>query len=70
MTDLRVRLYVLMLAIIAIGVIWVVGSGDAAQIALQDVVYSKGIYAQAEQATDRQLSRWRIRSIPLPTTPS
>jgi carboxyl-terminal processing protease len=26
-----------------------VGSGDAAQLALQDVVYSKGIYAQAEQ---------------------
>jgi carboxyl-terminal processing protease len=49
MTDLRVRLYVLMLAIVAIGVIWVVGSGDAAQLALQDVVYSKGIYAQAEQ---------------------
>jgi len=49
MTDLRVRLYVLMLAIIAIGVIWVVGSGDAAQLALQDVVYSKGIYAQAGQ---------------------
>ncbi len=49
MTDLRVRLYVLMLAIVAIGVIWVVGSGDAAQLALQDVVYSKGIYAQAGQ---------------------
>jgi carboxyl-terminal processing protease len=49
MTDLRVRLYVLMLAIVAIGVIWVVGSGDAAQLALQDVVYSKGIYAQTEQ---------------------
>lgn len=49
MTDLRVRLYVLMLSIIAIGVIWVVGSGDAAQLALQDMVYSKGIYAQAGQ---------------------
>ncbi len=49
MTDLRVRLYVLMLAIVAIAVIWVVGSGDAAQLALQDVVYSKGMYAQVEQ---------------------
>lgn len=49
MTDFRARLYVLMLAIIAVGVIWVVGSGDAAQLALQDVVYSKGIYAQTGQ---------------------
>jgi carboxyl-terminal processing protease len=49
MTDLRMRFYVLMLSIIAIGVIWVVGSGDAAQLALGDIVYSKGIYAQAGQ---------------------
>ncbi len=49
MSDFRLRIYVLMLAIIAIGVIWVVGSGDAAQNALQDVVYSKGVYAQTGQ---------------------
>lgn len=46
-TEINVKLYALMLAIIAVAVIWVVGSGDAAQNALQGVVYSKPIYAQA-----------------------
>lgn len=49
-TESNVKLYALMLAIIAVGVIWVVGSGDAAQNALQDVVYSKNMYAQAGNA--------------------
>jgi carboxyl-terminal processing protease len=46
-SDLRLKLFALMLAIVAVGVIWVVGTGDAAQNALQSVVYSKNLYAQA-----------------------
>ncbi len=38
-SDLRLKLYALMLAIVAMSVIWIVGSGDAAQATLQGVVY-------------------------------
>ncbi len=46
-TELRVRIYALMLAIVAMSVIWIVGSGDAAQSTLQNVVYGNNVYAQA-----------------------
>ncbi len=46
-TELRVRIYALMLAIVALSVIWIVGSGDAAQSTLQNVVYGNNVYAQA-----------------------
>ena len=48
-TDFRVKLYALMLAIVAVSVIWIVGSGDAAQSTLQGAVYGKGLFAQAGQ---------------------
>ncbi|MGB5107206.1 MAG: S41 family peptidase [Candidatus Zixiibacteriota bacterium] len=48
-TEFRVKLYALMLAIVAISVIWIVGSGDAAQSTLQGAVYGKGLFAQAGQ---------------------
>lgn len=50
-TELRIRLYALMLAIVAISVIWIVGSGDAAQSTLQNVVYGNSMYAQANPGT-------------------
>src|SRR5690606_13235814 len=50
-TELRIRIYALMLAIVAISVIWIVGSGDAAQSTLQNVVYGNSMYAQANPGT-------------------
>jgi carboxyl-terminal processing protease len=50
-TDLRVKLYALMLAIVALSVIWIVGTGDAAQSTLQSAVYGQGLFAQAGPAT-------------------
>ncbi len=51
-TDFKLKLYALMLAIVAISVIWIVGSGDAAQSTLQSAVYGKGLFAQAGPATN------------------
>ena len=45
--EFRVKLYALMLAIVALSVIWIVGSGDAAQSTLQSAVYGKDLFAQA-----------------------
>lgn len=47
-SDIRFRLYALALTIIAMSLIWVVGSGDAAQPVLQQAVYGQGVYAQAQ----------------------
>ncbi len=52
-TELRVRIYALMLAIVAMSVIWIVGSGDAAQSTLQNVVYGNNVYAQATTGSPR-----------------
>ncbi len=50
----RLKLYVLVLAIVAMSMVWIVGSGDAAQDALQVKVYGNNLYAQADGNTAQQ----------------
>lgn len=53
-TRSRLKIYALMLAIVAMSMVWIVGSGDAAQDALQTKVYGNNLYAQASGSNPQQ----------------
>jgi carboxyl-terminal processing protease len=46
-TGLNLKLFAVMLAVVAVAMIWTVGEGDASQGLLQDVVYGQDLYVQA-----------------------
>ncbi len=59
----RLKIYVLMLSIVAMSMVWIVGSGDAAQDALQTRVYGNNLYAQTDDGGLQQPETSRKHSI-------